>query len=333
LRLAIKDIAEGRYDIRHNKVYQYFRPRFVDDENGQINDDDEEKMDTNWKYLISSLGIILSPKKAKLLAILIGEPNTGKTTFLKVIKKPIEPIVSSVSLADIQRDKFGKEPLLGKQVLITSETRDVFITKVGVLNELFGEGDTISVNRKNQKYVEMESLKMGIISTNDPPIIQDKVSGAINAFINRLNLITMTRPANSENISGLADMISPEEAFNFLLWCRVWLEKHNWQIMKPTPEEILNVLRENSNTAYQFLDLATELIDFDVNCKMKVKRLYELYKMWCEKHGIKPMGRNLFYDKLRDKGYELYDRKGVKWVRGICEKGKPRDQTLDDMEP
>jgi hypothetical protein len=215
LRLAIKDIAEGRYDIRHNKVYQYFRPRFVDDENEQINDDDEEKMDMNWKYLISSLGIILSPKKAKLLAILIGEPNTGKTTFLKVIKKPIEPIVASVSLVDIQRDKFGKEPLLGKQVLITSETRDVFITKVGVLNELFGEGDTISVNRKNQKYVEMESLKMGIISTNDPPIIQDKVSGAINAFINRL--IMSARPLMFSEFAGLVMVIKLSLLMNALI--------------------------------------------------------------------------------------------------------------------
>jgi len=313
LRLAIKEIAEDRYDIRTNKVYQLFRPRFEDDD---------------WEYLVSGLGVILSPKKAKLLMNLVGEPNTGKSTFLRIIRKPIEPIVASVSLSDIQQDRFGKEPLLGKQVLITSESQDVYITKVGVLNQIFGESDVIEVNRKNQKYAKLHSLKLGIVSMNDPPIIKDTVTGAVDALIERLSIVTMSRPENAENIPGIADMVSPEEAFNFLLWCRRELEKNNWQVKRLSKEEILNIIRENSNTAYQFLNLATDLLDFDNNCKMEAKRLYEIYQRWCESHGIKPMGRNVFYGKLRAKGYELYKREGTTWVKGICEKGKPREQAL-----
>jgi hypothetical protein len=313
LRLAIKEIAEDRYDIKTNKVYQLFRPRFEDND---------------WEYLVSGLGVILSPKRAKLLITLIGLPHTGKTTFLSIIRKPIEPIVTSVSLSDIQQDKFGKEPLIGKQVLITSESQDVYITKVGVLNQIFGESDVIEVNRKNEKYAKLHSLKLGIVSMNDPPIIKDTVTGAIDALIERLSIVTMFRPEGSENIVGLADMVSPEEAFNFLLWCRRELEKNNWQIKKLGKEEILNIIRESSNTAYQFLNLATELLDFDNNCRIEAKRLYELYERWSETHGIKPMGRNVFYGKLRAKGYEVYKREGVYWVKGICEKGKPREQAL-----
>ena len=313
LRLAVKEISEDRYDIRTNKVYQLFRPRFED---------------SDWEYLVSGLGVILSPKKAKLLINLIGKPNTGKSTFLSIIRKPIEPIVASVSLSDIQQDKFGKEPLIGKHVLITSESQDVYITKVGVLNQIFGESDVIEVNRKNEKYAKLHSLKLGIVSMNDPPIIKDKVTGAVDALLERLSMVMMFKPDNAENIPGLADMISPEEAFNFLLWCRRQLELNGWKIKKLDKEDILNIIRESSNTAYQFLNLATELLDFDNNCRMEAKRLYELYERWCETHGIKPMGRNYFYRKLEEKGYETYKREGVTWVKGICEKGKPREQAL-----
>jgi hypothetical protein len=315
LRLAIREIAEDRYDIRTNKVYQLFRPRFEDND---------------WEYLVSGLGVILSPRKAKLLMNLIGEPNSGKSTFLRIIRKPIEPLVASVSLSDIQQDRFGKEPLIGKQVLITSESQDVYITKAGVLNQIFGESDVIEVNRKNQKYAKLHSLKLGIVSMNDPPIIRDSITGSIDALIERLSMVTMFRPENAENIPGLADMVSPEEAFNFLLWCRRQLELNGWKIKKLSKEEILNIIRENSNTAYQFLNMATELLDFDTasSCKIKAKELYEMYKKWCEAHGIKPMGRNYFYEKLRDKGYELKDYEGGKIVRGICKKGEPREQAL-----
>jgi hypothetical protein len=315
LRLAIREIAEDRYDVRTNKVYQLFRPRFED---------------RDWEFLVSGLGVILSPRRAKLLMNLIGEPNSGKSTFLRIIRKPIEPIVASVSLSDVQQDRFGKEPLLGKQVLITSESQDVYITKVGVLNQIFGESDVIEVNRKNQKYAKLHSLKLGIVSMNDPPIIKDSVTGAIDALIERLSIVTMFRPEGSENIPGLADMVSPEEAFNFLLWCRRQLELSNWQVKKLSKEEILNIIRENSNTAYQFLNMATDLLDFDTSrgCKIRAKELHEIYVKWCETHGIKPMGRNIFYEKLRAKGYEFFDYEGVKWIRGICKKGEPREQAL-----
>jgi len=316
LKLAIREIAEDRYNIETNKVYQYFRPRFEDED---------------WEYLTTGLGVILSPYKAKLLMILIGEPHTGKSTFLSIIRKPIEPLVSSVSLADLQRYEFGLEPLLGKSVWITSEKSEIYISRAEKLNQIFGESDAMDVARKHKSHARLYSLKLGIMAMNEPPVIEERATGAVQALLERISIITMIRPQDSQNVKGLVDMVSPEEAFNFLLWCRRQLEKNNWTPKKLPAEEVLNILRENSNTAYKFLEEETSLLDYGEGLRIKAKELYDMYVRWCERKGVKPMSRNLFYSKIRAKGYETYEREGVTWVKGIGKKGSKADSTLYEL--
>jgi hypothetical protein len=310
LRLNIREIEEDRYDIRANKVYQLFRPRFEDDD---------------WEYLVTGLGVILSPRKAKLLMVLVGEPNSGKSTLLSVIRRPIEPLVSSVPLADVQHYRFGLEPLVGRYVWITSERSEISITRAHILNQLFGEQDTIEVARKHRSYVKICSLKLGIMAMNDPPLIEEKALGSAQAFIERLSIVTMFRPAGSANIRGIADQIPPEEAFNFLLWCRRQLEKNDWEVKRLPTEEIIDMIRESTNTAFKFLEEETSLLDFGQERRIEAKELYDMYVAWCRRKGIKPMGRNLFYSTVAKK-YEKYEREGRKWFRGIGKKAEDTTQ-------
>ena len=316
LKLAIHDIQEDRYDIRLNKVYQFFRPRFSDED---------------WEYLVTGLGVILSPYRDKLLMIIVGEPHSGKSTLLSLIRKPIEPLVSSVSLSDMLRYEFGLEPLIGKYVWISSEKSELYITRVHILNLIFGESDTVEVARKHKSHAKLTSLKLGIMGVNDPPIIEEKVTGTADALLERLSIVTMTKPEDAVNIKNLAEMISAEEVFNFLLWCRRQLEKNDWKVKKLPKEDIVNILRETTNTASVFLEESPDIIT-GKDYRIEGQTLYALYVKWCSQKGVKPMSRNLFYAVLREKGLETYKRQGVVWVKGVGQASKDTKNDLAKYE-
>ncbi len=80
----IKSIYDEKYDITNNIVYTLYRDRF----------DDE-----NWNYLIDVFGTWLSPYNFKLIAFLIGPPDAGKSTLLKILSNPINPLVAWKSLS------------------------------------------------------------------------------------------------------------------------------------------------------------------------------------------------------------------------------------------
>jgi hypothetical protein len=306
LKLAIRDIQEDRYDIRLNKVYQFFRPRFSDED---------------WEYLVTGLGVIMSPYREKLLMIIVGEPHSGKSTLLSLIRKPIEPLVSSVSLSDMLRYEFGLEPLIGKYVWISSEKSELYITRVHILNLIFGESDTIEVARKHKPHARLTSLKLGIMGVNDPPIIEEKVTGTADALLERISIVTMVKPEDAVNVKGLVDMISAEEVFNFLLWCRRQLEKNDWKVKKLPKEDIVNILKETTNTATIFLEESPDIIT-GKDYRIEGQVLYALYVKWCGQKGVKPMTKNLFYAVLRERGLETYKREGVVWVKGVGQASK-----------
>jgi energy-coupling factor transporter ATP-binding protein EcfA2 len=304
LKTHIDEIKNGNYDITTNKVYRLFRKRFSDED---------------WEYLTSALGVILSPYNAKLLVFLIGETGAGKSTFLNIITKPIRPLVANISLSNITRYTFGLEPLLGKQILVTHERGEVFLHRIDILNLVFGEQDTIEIPRKHKPHAQLKSLKLGIISMNDPPIIAEYGGETMRAFFERLSIVTMTKPEEEENIKGIANTVSPEEAFDFLLWCRIQLEKNNFQIKKMPAEKIMETFRQATNPVLKFLSEETSILEQAPDKRIKGKELYDIYVKWCTMKNITPMPINKFYMTVATQ-FEKYERDKTIWFRGIGKK-------------
>ena len=314
----IRDIKEGRYNIEQNKIYQYFRKRFDD---------------TNWRYFVLAIGTILSPYRHKLIVFLIGGTDAGKSTLIKVLTKPIEPIVGRTQLREILTDRFALEQLIGKQILISYERGEEVLRRLDLLNTIFGESDEIDVPRKFKSYGKMKALKMGLFAMNDPPRVTEYGGETMRAFANRLSIIHMLTPeeANDQKIVGLADQISMEEAFEFLVWCRVQLEKNGWIVEKMDADEVIDYLKRETNSVYQFLENSQDIIQ-DPNGKVKGETLYQLYLKWCEEKGITPYDRNNFYTIVA-KEYEKIDpRKSPDksvWFKGLKIAGKQNTTTYE----
>jgi phage/plasmid-associated DNA primase len=291
-------IITDRYNIEENPIYKYWRSRFDDQ---------------NWEYLVSSIGTWLSPFRHRHIAFLIGPPNSGKSTLLSNLTRPLSPIVAYASLRSMTGYTFGLEPLIGKQIVVYSERGETILRKLDLINNLFGEQDYIEVPRKYKPSITIRSLKAGFFAMNDPPIVYDYGGETMAAFLSRLSVIQIGLPENYEVVPNLT--IPRREAFKFLLWARVQLERNKWVIRKMGEEELLDYLTRSTNSALQFLE-DKNVVEPDPNGIVKGTELYEAYRKWCSERGLRPMGRDNFYAVVSSKYYS-YMREKSKWFRGL----------------
>jgi energy-coupling factor transporter ATP-binding protein EcfA2 len=316
----IEDIKNDKYDVTRNKVYRLFRRHFDD---------------ANWKYFTSAVGAILSPHRHKLIVFLVGPSGAGKSTLLRILTKPIEPIVAHAQLRDLTDYAFAKEALIGKQILVSYERGEVVLRNIDLLNTLFGESDEILVQRKYKSAVKIHSLKAGFFAMNDLPLVGEYGGETMYAFAERLSIVHMEKPEDMQPVIGLADMVPPEEAFEFLVWARVQLERSNWRIERMETTEVIDFLRTSNNSAYQFLTMSDDIVE-DPNEKIKGTELYELYLNWCDRKGAKPMTRNEFYAVVSRYYQKIAPEKSKDksvWFRGLKKASRTpqQDTTLYEL--
>jgi energy-coupling factor transporter ATP-binding protein EcfA2 len=310
----LEDIKAERYDITQNRIYQLFRKHFDD---------------ANWRYFISAVGTILSPYRHKLIAFIVGPTGAGKSTLLKILMKPVQNIVAHVQLRDLLDYKFARESLIGKQILVSYERGEVVLRNIDLLNTLFGESDEILVHRKYKSAVKITSLKAGFIAMNDLPLVNEYGGETMYAFAERLSIINMTKPEGFEPIIGLSEKVKPEEAFEFLAWARIQLEKRGWKIERMETNEVIDLMRTSNNSAYQFLTMSDDIIE-DPNDKIKGSELYELYTAWCDRKGIKPLSRNDFYMIVSRYYQKIPPEKSPDksiWFRGLRKASRSQQDT------
>jgi hypothetical protein len=297
----LKAIKEGLYDVRDNAVYRSWRAHFEDDD---------------WEYLVDSLGAWLAPHRSKLVTFIVGPTSSGKSTLLFNLVKPLEPLVATVSLRSITSYQFGLQALVGKHILAYSERGDVVLKNLDIINNIVGESDFIHVERKHKPAVKIRSLKVALFTMNDPPMLYEQGGETLAAFLERLSLVFMRAPENFKPVKEYR--VPPEEAFKFLLWCRVQLEGRGWEIRKRGFEEKLDYLTKMANTALRFLE--SEYVTLDPNGKVKGTELYDAYVSWCKENGLTPMGRNSFYTAVATKFTKIPPDKTpdkTTWFKGI----------------
>jgi hypothetical protein len=299
----LREVRDGGYRVEDNIVFRSWRAHFED---------------VDWDYLVDSLGTWLAPFRFKHIAFLIGPRNSGKSTLLLNLTKPIDPLVARASLRSITGYPFGLQPLIGKHILVHSERGEVVLKNLDIVNNLVGESDYIPVERKHKPATVIRSLKAAMFSMNDPPILWEQGGETLAAFLERLSIIFMKPPDGFKPVKDYR--VELKEAFKFLLWCRVQLERRGWGIRMRDFEEKLDYLTKMANTALRFLESETTQ---DPDGRIKGTELYEAYVKWCKDRGLAPMGMNNFYATVATK-YSKYERDGAVWFRGLRLIDKPK---------
>jgi phage/plasmid-associated DNA primase len=294
----LDEIKSDSYEIEKNEVYRLWRRHF----------DDE-----NWEYFVHSVGTWLSPYRHKHIGFLIGPTNSGKSTLLYALTKPIKPIVSNTDLKSLTNYQFGLESLIGRQIIAISERGETVLRNISIINRIMGEKDYILVHRKHKPPITIRSLKSMMVAMNDPPVVLEYGGGEFEAFIKRLSLIYIKPPDDFKPIPNLE--VDPKEAFKFLLWARRQLEKNNWVIKRKSDEDIMEILMREINPVLKFLE-ESGLVEKDPSGRVKGKDLYDAYVKWSVEKGFKAVGLSEFYSIVGSK-YQSYERGGATWFRGL----------------
>ncbi|MCC6014626.1 MAG: hypothetical protein LM564_02860 [Desulfurococcaceae archaeon] len=273
----------------------------------------------DWEYLVHSLGTWLAPYRFRHIAFLIGPTGIGKSTLVSNLTRPISSVVAWVSLRSLTSYIFGREALIGRQLVVHTERGEVILRNLDVINNIFGESDYIEVPRKFKPTIWIPCPKAGFFVMNDPPVLHEYGGETQRGFLDRLSIV-FTR----QEVPGFTPRkdvrVDPAEAFKFLLWCRVKLEESNWEIRRRSQEEMLEYLTQSTNTALRFLEDPNYVVK-DPSGRVKGSDLYEAYLKWCTERGITPVGRAAFYATVATK-YAKYEREKTVWFKGLRLKEK-----------
>jgi len=318
LQAILEDIKSDRYDITTNKFYQFYRRQFSDED---------------WQYFVDLVGAILKPTNSKLIGYLDGPTDSGKSTMISLLTRPIEKIVGTINSNSIKQNYiFALEGLVGKQILIVSEKVDKLPAEL--LNMLVGKRDKIRVERKGKSAVTIESLKLAIFAGNGPPRIEYMEPDTLDAFLNRLSYIKVL-PITGEKIEDIDKMISDVDILAFIMWCGWQLRKKNWKISKRSPDEVWKAIQEEGKTVKKFLQ--SDWVTFDPDARVKGTVAYNVYRRFVvEVLKQRPISMGSFYSEIDEigakYGVDVYVREGVKWIRGLRFTESARDED-EDEEP
>jgi len=303
LQGILEDIKNGQYDLSTNKFYQFFRKQF----------DDKE-----WEYFIDLVGALLKPSNSKLIGYIDGPTDSGKSTILYLLTRPIKKMVATISSISIKQGYvFGLEMLYGKHILIMPERIDKLPAEL--LNLLLGKRDQILIERKNKPAVMMESLKLAIFAGNGPPKIEYLDPDALDALLNRLSYIRI-KPIQGPKIEDIDRLISDIDIMSFLMWCGWNLRLREWQIRKRGIDEIWEVIQSREETVEKFLE--SDWVKIDPDGRIKGTVLYNAYVKFVKRVlKMTPTSLTNFYNELDEKGSKYgvstYIREKVTWVRGL----------------
>jgi hypothetical protein len=303
LQGILEDIKNDQYDVSMNKFYQFFRNQF----------DDKE-----WGYFIDLVGAILKPTNSKLIGYIDGPTDSGKSTILYLLTRPIKRMVATISSISIKQGYvFGLEMLYGKHILVMPERIDKLPAEL--LNLLLGKRDQILVERKNKPAVMMESLKLAIFAGNGPPKIEYLDPDALDALLNRLSYIRI-KPIQGPKIEDIDRLISDIDIMAFLMWCGWNLRQRGWQVRKRGIDEIWEVIQSREETVEKFLE--SDWVKIDPDARIKGTVLYNAYVKFVRRVlKMTPTSLTNFYNELDEKGAKYgistYIRDKVNWVRGL----------------
>jgi len=238
-------------------------------------------------------GYLLIPvNKAQKSFVFVGAPNAGKSTLLSIAQ---DILLGSDNVSNIPwqalGDRFNKAELFGKLANIFADLPSKNIDDGGMFKSLTGE-DSISAERKNKDPFNFRPYARLLFSCNDiPKNYADRSDG----FYRRLIIVRFDKPVpQNKRDPNIRERIAAE-ADGILAWALEGLRRlmGNNYIFAETERTNTEIQRYKveSNSALMFLEECCEVIE-DAECVREA--LFERYRDYCFKNGLKPMSQTNF---------------------------------------
>ncbi|WP_082020848.1 phage/plasmid primase, P4 family [Candidatus Soleaferrea massiliensis] len=272
-------------------------------------------------YLLQEiLGYFLIPvNKAQKSFVLVGAPNAGKSTLLSIVQ---EILLGSENVSNVPwqslSDRFKTAELFGKLANIFADLPSKSVDDNGIFKALTGE-DYITAERKNKNPFSFKPYARLLFSCNEiPRNYGDRSEG----FYRRLIIIRFENTVPPEKRDpNLLDKLAVERDGIFM-WALTGLKRlmANSYIFSETDATRAELQRYKveSNSVLSFVEDCCEL---DENAESIREELFQQYREYCNKNGLKPMSQANFNKDIEslgervERGFERVSRR--KTWRGI----------------
>ena len=247
------------------------------------------------------MGYLLIPSTSLQKAfVAIGSGGNGKGTFLKILTHMLnEDNVSTISLHQIQEDKFAAAGLMGKLCNCYHDLDPNILKSTGKFKSIVS-GDPISAERKYKDHYTFTPFSRLVFSANEFPRSSDKTE----AYFDRLIFVEFPnkfRGQEGQILDYDSILINKPKLMSAFLnraiaGLRRLMKNQKFTASKTSSKAIETYKRECSN-AFDFL---SEHCVRELKGEISKKELYSKYNGWCGDQGMRPVSAKNFAKSVRE---------------------------------
>lgn len=240
---------------------------------------------------------------------LVGEKDSGKSTFISVIKNIMGDLHTTIDLTQLGKNRFLLAGIVGKRVITFTEASEGTLLDDAAYKTLTGGSDDVHADVKNKDPISFRPEAKLWWAMNGMPRITDR-SGATTR---RITIIPFNRsiPAD-QRILNLEDQLMAERSgiFNEAVEHYQVLVAHgHFHRSEQSEAEMVQYIRENDTEA-TFIEQCAERHD---SYNIRARALYEAYSSWCASNGFRPKNSNQVAKDWRRLGFRDRHSGGSVW--------------------
>jgi len=227
----------------------------------------------------------------KKALIIVGERDTGKTTFLNITDKLIgRRNISSVSLQSLSGDRFASATLHSKLLNSFDDLSFQDISATGNFKMLTGNSIISAQKKFGDVFLFNNHAKLQYACNKIPSVkdIEDM------AYFARWLLLKFDNVQDKPNRNLLAELTTPEELSGLLNWAIEGLQRllsnGDFSYSK-TPEQVKVLMQMSCNPIFAFV---FDAVKKDPNAWTSKKETYLAYAKYCEANQLSIMTQQKF---------------------------------------
>jgi len=246
----------------------------------------------------------------KRAVAIVGETNTGKSTFLLLLQKFYgEKFVSHLSMqqmADAAHGQpFALTSIKGKLLNLSDELPPKYVQDVSIFKQLTGSSTVEGEHKFGGREAFMNQAKL-IFSANQMP----RPSEDSDAFYSRWQFIELAgdiiekikkidpnarKKAQEEVVEELREEFEDFLPFLVLIAKTKLLLQKDFSAVR-TIEENTEMYQKYSHTSEIFLQT---MVQEDANAEISKEQLFQAYQNWCQDNGYLVDSQKLFFSSLK----------------------------------
>ena len=240
---------------------------------------------------------------------LVGQKDSGKSTFIAMIKALMGDLHTTIDLTQLGINQFLLASIVGKRVITFTEASSSTMLPDALYKALTGGSDEIYADVKNRDPIVFRPEAKVWWAMNEMPRMSDR-SGAT---ARRITIIPFNRTIpEHERIANLEQLLIRERSgiFNELV---IYLHRirsgGGFDDCQQSNDLLQEYVMENDTEA----TFVEECAERHESYKVQSSALYSRYTEWCFSNGFKPKNSNQIAKEWRRLGFEKGRANGSWW--------------------